>query len=304
MTNIQRASRDRKNDVLNTNENSADVRGTLLGRLGLQDRHVELAGIRTSVIETGAGRPMVLLHGPGEFGLTWMRVIPELARNHRIIVPDLPGHGESGLPDADLDVPGVVQWLDALIDETCTEPPILVGHLLGGAIAARYAASREANLNRVVLVDSYGLSKLWPSPKFSVAMARFIIHPTVGSQRAMMDRCMFDLDGLRSDMDGDLDMLEAYGLAWAELPKAKVALRAMMPSFAMPAIPEADLKSIKVPVNLIWGREDLQISVRVAERASEHYGWPLHVIENCADDPAIEQPESFLRALLTDVGTT
>lgn len=301
MTNVQRAPRDRKNDILNTKETSADVRGTLLGRLGLQDRVVELAGIPTSVIETGAGRPMVLLHGPGEFGLTWMRVIPELAKTHRIIVPDLPGHGESGLPDGDLDVPGVVQWLDALIEETCTEPPILVGHLLGGAIAARYAASPGASLGRLVLVDSYGLSKLWPSPKFSVAMARFIIRPTAGSQRAMMDRCMFDLDGLRRDMHGDLDLLEAYGLAWADLPKAKAALRAMMPSFAMPAISESVLKSITVPVSLIWGRNDLQVSVRVAERASDHYGWPLHIIENCADDPAIEQPDAFLHALRSGV---
>ncbi len=246
------APRDSKNEILHSDE-AADVQAELLGRMGFQARQVELAGIRTSVVETGAGHPMVLLHGPGEFGLTWMRVIPDLAKTHRIIVPDLPGHGESGLPKGDLDVPRVVRWLKALIAETCTEPPILVGHLLGGAIAARYAASRGAKVNRLVLVDTYGLGKLWPSPKFSVAMARFVIRPTVGSQRAMMDWCMFDLDGLRADMDGDLDLLEAYGLAWAELPKAKVALRAMMPRFAMPAISESDLSSIKVPVSLIWG---------------------------------------------------
>ena len=36
---------------------------------------------------------MVLLHGPSEFALAWLQVIPQLVRTHRVIVPDLPGHG-------------------------------------------------------------------------------------------------------------------------------------------------------------------------------------------------------------------
>ena len=63
------------------------------------------------------------------------------------------------------------------------------------------------------------------------------------------------------------------------------------------AIPPAELARIAVPTTLIWGRHDLATRLRVAEAASARYGWPLHVIENCADDPRIEQPEAFLRAL-------
>ena len=40
-------------------------------------------------------------------------------------------------------------------------------------------------------------------------------------------------------------------------------------------------------------------SLSVAEAAHAHFGWPLHVIEHCADDPPIEQPEAFLDALRT-----
>lgn len=51
-------------------------------------------------------------------------------------------------------------------------------------------------------------------------------------------------------------------------------------------------------------RNHLQVRLSTAEDASARYGWPLHVIEHCADDPAIEQPEAFLKALRTALGTT
>lgn len=46
------------------------------------------------------------------------------------------------------------------------------------------------------------------------------------------------------------------------------------------------------------GRHDLATPLYVAEEASERYGWRLHVIEDAADDPLLEQPEAFLKALL------
>ncbi len=52
--------------------------------------------------------------------------------------------------------------------------------------------------------------------------------------------------------------------------------------------------------NEILHSDEAAVSIRVVERASEHYGWPLHIIENCADDPAIEQPDAFLRTLRSD----
>jgi pimeloyl-ACP methyl ester carboxylesterase len=65
------------------------------------------------------------------------------------------------------------------------------------------------------------------------------------------------------------------------------------------AIPPRDLACITVPTTLIWGRHDLGVRLKVAEAASARYGWPLYVIENARDDPAIEQPEAFLEALRT-----
>jgi pimeloyl-ACP methyl ester carboxylesterase len=60
--------------------------------------------------------------------------------------------------------------------------------------------------------------------------------------------------------------------------------------------------STAVPATLIWGRHDRQVRLGVARAASARHGWPLHVIEDAADDPAVEQPEAFLRGLHAALG--
>jgi pimeloyl-ACP methyl ester carboxylesterase len=76
-----------------------------------------------------------------------------------------------------------------------------------------------------------------------------------------------------------------------------------MGKVGVPAIPSSDLARINVPTTLIWGRHDPVARLRIAEAASASYGWPLHVIENAADDPPMERPEAFLRLLHTAIGT-
>lgn len=67
------------------------ARRQLLVGLDIMEQTVELAGIRTAILETGDGPPLVLLHGPGEFKERWIRIIPALSRTHRVIAPDFPG---------------------------------------------------------------------------------------------------------------------------------------------------------------------------------------------------------------------
>ena len=70
-----------------------DARERLLAGIPVTERRLTLAGISTAVLEGGDGPPIVLLHGPGEFAAKWMRVIPDLVKSHRVVAPDLPGHG-------------------------------------------------------------------------------------------------------------------------------------------------------------------------------------------------------------------
>lgn len=281
-----------------------EMRERLLAGLPLTERRLHIAGIPTTVLEGGTGRPLILLHGPGEFAGVWVRVLPELLASHRVIVPDLPGHGESGMPDSTLDAAHMLAWLGELIDVTSDVAVTLVGHLLGGAIATRYTCAHPERIRALLLVDAMGLGPFRPSLRFALAMAGFMARPNERSQERLFRGCFTDLDALRRDMGEQWQPLAGYALDRARRPELQSALRRMMPSFALQPVPAAELERLAVPVALIWGRHDLQVRLRIAESASERYGWPLHVIEDAADDPAFEQPAAFLRALRAALAAT
>jgi pimeloyl-ACP methyl ester carboxylesterase len=277
-------------------------RERLLATLPATERRVDCAGISTPVLEGGDGPPVVLLHGPFGSSPHWMRVIPDLAITNRVIAPDLPGHGESEVGDVALDPERVLQWLDELIDRTCDSAPALVGHALGGGIAARYASAHGDRLDRLVLVDSMGLAAFEPDPDFGVALNEFLAEPTESTYDTLWQHCALDLDTVRDRMGARWELFQAYNLDRARTPSVKAAAGALMGVFGLPAIPADELERIAVPTTLIWGRHDLAGPLALAEEASTRYGWPLHVIEACADDPPIEQPEAFTYALRAAFG--
>ncbi len=284
-------------------ERAIAAREQLLDSLPVRERKVEIAGIVTALLEGGEGPPLILLHGPGEFAGAWMRVIPQLVSTHRVIAPDLPGHGSSAAGRGALDTDRVMEWLGALIDETCPSPPILVGHLLGGAIAARFAARYGDRLAQLVLVDSLGLAPFRPAPKFAFTMMHFMVRPSERTYDRFMKQCSLDLDELRDQMGERWEPFAAYNVASARNKETKSALRALMREVGLPTIPHEELARIDVPTALVWGRHDRANRLRVAETASARYKWPLHVIEESADDPGRDQPAVFvdvLRHILRD----
>jgi pimeloyl-ACP methyl ester carboxylesterase len=228
-------------------------------------------------------------------------VIPDLVGTHRVIAPDLPGHGASGGGDR-VDGEGILAWLDELIARTCPVPPALVGQIVGGAIAARFVAQSGERVERLVLVDALGLSAFQPTAEFGAALGDFLQGPTPETLDGLWARCAFDLDALRERLGDRWQPLRAYALDRASTPAALGAMQRLMAAFGMPAIPEAELAAIAVPTFLIWGRHDLATPLAVAEAASARYGWPLEVIEGAADDPPIEQPAAFLTALRHALG--
>ncbi len=281
-------------------------RERLLAGVPVTERRLPIAGVSTAVLEGGSGPPVVLLHGPGEFGGKWLRVIPQLVTTHRVIAPDLPGHGESDVVDGGLDVDGLRAWLSGLIERTCPSAPTLVGHVLGGAIAARFAVTHGDQLARLVLVDSLGLARFRPAPAFALTLIGFLARPSERSYTRFMRQCSFDLDGLRHDMADLWEPYAAYNLQLARSPNAKIAGR-LMRRVGVPAVPADDLARIPVPTTLIWGRQDRANRLRIAEDASARYGWRLLVIEDCADDPPRDRPAAFLQALnaaLAETGGT
>jgi pimeloyl-ACP methyl ester carboxylesterase len=252
---------------------------------------LDLAGISTAVLEGGSGPPLVLLHGPGAHAAEWTPLFP-----------DLPGHGSTEAPDDVPEADRVLQWLGELIARTCPAPPALVGHALGGAIAARFAAEHWARIAQLVLVDTLGLAPFQPAPEFASALAEFVAAPNEATYERLWSKCAYDVDRLRARMGERWDTLKAYTLDRALAPGAQAVQGALMEQFGFPAIVPEALARIAVRAVLIWGRQDLATNLAVAEAASARYGWPLHVIDEAAGDPRMDKPERFLEVLRVALG--
>ena len=168
---------------------------------------------------------------------------------------------------------------------------------MGGAIAARLAAARPAALCRLVLVDSFGLAPFAPEPAMGEALGAFMADPQVATHRHLWGYCAHDLDGLMARMGPAWEPFEAYNVDRARTPSVLAAVGASLEALAMAPIPPDELERIAVPTCLVWGRHDRAIPLAVAEAASDRYGWPLHVVDDAADDPPVERPAAFVAAL-------
>lgn len=283
----------------------SDARRRWLHGAPVDGRQLEVAGVSTAVLEGGDGPPIVLLHGQGGFGGMFLPVLDDLTTTHHVLVPDLPGLGASTVRTGSLGPDLVMTWLDALLDATCDAAPVLLGHSLGGSIAARYAATHPGRLARLVLADAGGLAgRVRPAPRVMAALVRFGIRPTQRNAERFATMIMYDHERTWSQAGpGRREVFVEYMIELARTPSIRRANRALLRQLGFPPIPDGDLERIDVPTSLIWGRHDPVMPLSGAQRASERHGWPLFVIDDAAHVPVIEQPTAFLDALRRSMST-
>jgi pimeloyl-ACP methyl ester carboxylesterase len=277
------------------------ARRRLLVAAPVTEWRLDLAGVSTAVLEGGSGPPVVLLHGSGAYGSTWLPVLHTLVGSHRVIAPDLPGHGASVDTGGALDAGRILDWLGELIEQTCRMPAVLIGHLVGGAIAARFAGGDHNHfVGRLVLVTPTGLAPFAPTPRFGAAMAGYVTSPTEETHDELWRECVSDLDELHKRMGERWEDMKRYNIDRARAPAVAQAQRTLLDQFGMPVIRPEVLAGITAPTTLIWGRHDTIVPLAVGTAASDRYGWPLHIIE-AGNEPALEAPEAFLRAAFGSV---
>ena len=124
---------------------------------GARDALVRLAnGVRLRYLDQGdpAGRPVILLHGLADSAFSFSRILPSLSRVHRILAPDLRGHGESDRPlegYGPRDMAGdILRFMDALRIERAT----LVGHSMGTFVAQQVARAAPERVGGLILIAS------------------------------------------------------------------------------------------------------------------------------------------------------
>ena len=106
-----------------------------------------------------SGPALLLVHGIGDSSDTWRPVVEQLAEHHTVIAPDLLGHGRSEKPRADYTVAGFANGMRDLLSVLEVDRVTVVGHSLGGGVAAQFAYQFPERCERLVLVGSGGIGR-------------------------------------------------------------------------------------------------------------------------------------------------
>ncbi len=113
---------------------------------------IENSHIVLGYADSGAGEPVVLLHSTGFDGSQWRGVGQVLARDFRVLLPDLPGYGESRIRDGGMGLEQDCQAVSLLLSH-CGRPAHLVGHSYGGLLALRLALAEPSRLASLSLIE-------------------------------------------------------------------------------------------------------------------------------------------------------
>jgi pimeloyl-ACP methyl ester carboxylesterase len=112
-------------------------------------------GVKLAYVEAGSGDPaIVFVHGWTCNFSHWRHQVPEFANKHRVVALDLRGHGQSEKPEQDYGIGEFADDVAWMIGELGLERPVVVGHSMGGVIAANIARRHPGSTRGVVLVDS------------------------------------------------------------------------------------------------------------------------------------------------------
>jgi len=273
--------------------NELQARGRLLRDLPVEERRVNVNGVATVVLEGGDGPPVVLLHGGIECGgVYWAPVVASLARDHHLVIPDLPGLGESE-PVARLGTTAFDGWMEALIRLTCEQPPMLIAHSLLGTLAARFASRRGELLNQLIVYAAPGVGPYRLPLGLRAVAIRFAVRPSEANAERFQRWAFHDLDRVRRREPDWFDAFTTYLRGRARIPHAKRTMRQLLGTCTK-QIPEVELRNISTPTTLVWGAQDRFVPLDLATKASVKLGWSLQVIDDAGHVPHIEQPDAFL----------
>lgn len=257
-------------------------------------RSIIAGGYQTNVHEHGKGFPLMLIHGSGP-GVTawanWRLVMPELAKQRRVIAPEMLGFGYSerpANPDYQRDV-----WVEhaiGVLDALGIEQADLVGNSFGGGIALALAIRYPQRVRRLVLMGSVGVS----FPITDGLDRVWGYEPSFQTMRSLMDTFAYD----RALVTDELAELRYQA---SIRPGFQESFAQMFPAPRQRwvdglASNEADIRAVQHETLVIHGREDqvipLQASLQLAQLIPNAQ---LHVYGHCGHWTQIEHAGRFAR---------
>jgi pimeloyl-ACP methyl ester carboxylesterase len=270
----------------------------LLERAGLEYRghFLELGDKRIHYLDYGEGPIVLLLHGGGAGSAIWFRQIEELAKTHRVVVPDHPVFGLSSQTAFERPfVPSMLDYLTDFIDALGLDEFDVVGLSMGAQGALALAINSPERVKKLAVIGSAGLGKSFPLI-FRLATLPLLGWLILRPNRWGQDNYFKMMEVVDSTFDDapvyrqyafDVTTSEGHGSAMRRSLRVTTTLVGQREIFS-----DSELESIKSPTLAIWGEHDklfpVDHGVRLARLVPDAR---MHVVENAAHVPLLDQPD-------------
>ncbi len=234
-------------------------------------------GVDTRVLDAGAGRTVLMLHGNPDNADEWGPLIARLSQRFRCIAPDFPGYGQSPEPPASFsyDLAQQVQFVDAILKVMgVTDPVILVVHDTGGMVGTAWAAANGARLRGMVVTNTvafegfpwFAVARQWGDPSFLGRARASVGMAALGLWRGALFKRIFAAQCPQLDAE----QLQRFARTFAMNRDAKRTTLRQFRQFMRPGFFK-DFGAMRArilaaaPVRVLWGDKDPFIPVRFAQ---------------------------------------
>lgn len=271
-------------------------------------------GYRRAYRIAGSGPVILLIHGIGDNSTTWEAVQATLAQRFTVIAVDLLGHGQSDKPRADYSVAAYANGMRDLLSVLDVDRATVVGHSLGGGVAMQFAYQYPQLVERLILVGAGGVTKdvnivlrcaALPMGGEALALLRL---PLMLPALQLAGRAMGRVVGstrLGRDLPNVLRILAdlpepTASTAFTQTLRAVVDWRGQMVTML-----DRCYLAESVPVQIIWGTDDVVVPVSHARMA--HAAMPgsqLEIFERSGHFPFHDNPDRFIEVVERFIDTT
>jgi pimeloyl-ACP methyl ester carboxylesterase len=253
-------------------------------------KQVVIFGQKIRYVEAGSGPAVILLHGLGGSSQSWMFTVGPLAEKFHVIVPDQIGFGTSDKPVINYRVRTYVDFLNEFYKQLKIERATLVGHSMGGWIAATFTIAFPEKVDRLVMADAAGYA---PPANFDFK-SLYGLNPSTREGMKELTAKVFFNKTFTTDAMVDQFLAQRMSAGDGYTINSLIESVGRREDFL-----DGQLHKIKAPALIVWGREDGLVLLSDGERLKkEIVNSKLIVFDRCGHFPQVEKAGEFNAALL------
>jgi pimeloyl-ACP methyl ester carboxylesterase len=248
-------------------------------------KEVVVFGQKIRYVEAGSGPTVILLHGLGGSSDSWMFNLGPLAEQFHVVVPDQIGFGKSDKPVINYRVRTYVDFLDEFCRQLKIERATLVGHSMGGWIAAAFTIAFPEKVERLVMVDAAGYA---PPANFDYKSLYGLNPSTRAGMKQLATRVFYNK---AFTTDAMIDQLLAQRMSAGD----GYTINSLIESVGRREdFLDGQLNKIKVPTLIVWGQQDGLVLATEGERLKNDIPHARYaVFDRCGHFPQVEKAGEF-----------